>query len=124
MMGGVGEMTRMSTSAAAVRVVVYFDVGPGREEDFVQRCRELGVVGEIERHGGFLGGELCRAADGSSLVVLTMLWASDAAYRSWRDACPRLPSSSCPHLGFQGPPQGDVLDVVHQMRPTEVTPSG
>jgi hypothetical protein len=102
-------------------VVVYFDVRPGREADFVDRCREPDVLSSIERRPGFLGGELCQAMDGSSLVALTTLWASDAAYRAWLEAGARLPSPSSPDLEFEEPGPGDVLTVLRVMRPAAGT---
>jgi hypothetical protein len=102
-------------------VVVYFDVRPGREADFVDLCRELDLLSPIERYPGFLGGELCRATDGSSLVALTMLWASRTAYLEWREAGPRLPSPSWPDLALEEPAAGDVLTVVHVLRPLGAT---
>src|SRR6266540_4670650 len=35
-----------------VRVVVYFDVRPGREADFLRRCAAPPVLGELERQPG------------------------------------------------------------------------
>lgn len=102
---------------APVRAVVYFDVGPGRQADFLRRCREMGVLTDLERHRGFLSGELCQAIDGSSLVALTTLWSSRAAYRSWQRSGTRLPDPSCPHGGCEEPAPGDALEVVHQLRP-------
>jgi len=102
---------------APVRVVLYFDVRPGREADFLDYLARLDAVGLIERHAGFLGGELCRATDGSSLVALVMLWTSRAAYRSWREGGPKLPSPSWPDQRLEEPAPGDVLEVVQVLRP-------
>lgn len=102
---------------APVRAVCYFDVRPGRQADFLRRCREMGVLADLERHPGFVSGELCQATDGSSLVALTTLWSSRAAYRSWQRRGPKLPDPSCPHGGCEEPASGDALEVVHQLRP-------
>ncbi len=67
------------------RSIIYFQVKPGQEAAFLQRFRELRILETAQTQPGWLGGELCRAADGSPVFTVTALWESPDAYRAWRE---------------------------------------
>lgn len=66
------------------RSIIYFHVKPGNEAAFVARFKERRVLETAQGQPGWLGGELCRAADGSPVFTVTALWESPAAYAAWR----------------------------------------
>ena len=67
------------------RSIIYFHIKPGMEAAFARRFQELRILETAQGQPGWLGGELCRAADGSPVFTVTALWQSPDAYRAWRE---------------------------------------
>ena len=67
------------------RSIIYFHVKPGQEAEFARRFQSTKILETAQTQAGWLGGELCRAADGSSVFTVTAIWESPAAYRGWRE---------------------------------------
>jgi quinol monooxygenase YgiN len=67
------------------RSVLFFEILPGRLEEFVERFRALEVLEHARLQAGFIRSELCVPADGSNRVMVTAEWESPEAYQGWLD---------------------------------------
>jgi heme-degrading monooxygenase HmoA len=65
----------------AVRSIIFFDVKPGKEEQFA-----AGFTGLKEAVGfpGFLGGEFARGVRNPNIFTVVALWEDAQAYANWQ----------------------------------------
>ena len=98
------------------RSVLYFQILPGRRDEFVATFRRIEVLEHARKQAGFIRSELCVPIDGSDTVMVTAEWESPAAYQGWLDnpIRPLIQEQLGPLLAVAPEPQ--IFESVQEVR--------